>query len=208
MKSTGLKTMAAAVFVALAVSWAPAATVRELTSGEQAYFGATHEVGISFKDFATATTTNTAYTISNMNVAAKMGVELVAMILDTAFDTANTNFTGSCAVIVGDGTDDDLFLASTELASDGTEVFVKYGRPNTSAITASTVTYTNVIYGAGATTGNISTVTYTLADSVFAQKVYTAADKIDIKFTPNAEEAMGSNTVGEVRFLFRITDGR
>jgi hypothetical protein len=118
--------------------------------------------------------------------------------LRTAFDTENTNYTGSVLVTVGDGADADLYLTSTELASDGTEVWLKYGR-SVQAATSGVVT--QVV--AGVT--NAITVLTALTDDSTGRKVYTADDEIEIVFTPNAEEALTANTSGEVRFYFRIT---
>jgi len=74
----------------------------------------------------TETTANTAQTLT-VAVPAKTACILTMAVLDTAFDTAATNVT-ACTVTVGDGTDADLFLAAMVLASDGTEVWKKYGQ--------------------------------------------------------------------------------
>ncbi len=167
-------------------------------------YGGTHCVTVKYSDFTTATT-NTAQTLT-WTVAAGQAVELVAMELVTAFDSANTNYTGSCAVKVGDGTDDDLFLTSTELASDGSEVFWKFN-PGYSSTVAVTATTTNLVYLNGSTnvTTNavVSGVTASYAAGALGKKVYTAADTVDFVFTPNAEEALTANTSGEVRLYFK-----
>ena len=158
--------LVAAMVIGVVVVEAGSLQIRPLTEQEKAELGANMEVQVLYTNLTT-TTTNTAQTLT-MNVQAKYGVKLAAMMLKKAFDTSNTNFTGSLAVKVGDGDDDDKYLTSTELASDGTEVWMKFGE----------------------TTGS----------------VYTAADTVDFIFTPNAAEAVGSNTVGEVRFYLRILD--
>lgn len=108
---------------------AMAVEVYQATVSEQALYGASHIVEFEYSDF-TESTTNTAEAFTNVfAVPAKFSVECVGMVLEKAFDTGNTNYTGSCALKVGDGSDDDLFLTSTELASDGTEVWVSFGRP-------------------------------------------------------------------------------
>jgi hypothetical protein len=198
-KITGVLIVLALVLVsAKAVEVNPRATLK---------YGGTHCVTVKYSDF-TETTVNTAETLT-WNVLAKQGVELVAMELVTAFDSGDTNYTGSCLVTVGDGTDADLYLTSTELASDGTEVFWKFNPSYASTVTV-TATTTNIVYLNAAT----NTVTNTLVSAVSAvagpallgKKVYTADDTVDFTFTPNSDEALTGNTAGEVRFYFRWLD--
>lgn len=80
---------------------------------------------VTSDDF-TATTTNATQTIT-IDMPADSGAQLIYMVMPVAFDTANTNATGSTTLQVGDGTDDDRYLTSTELASDGTEITMKFG---------------------------------------------------------------------------------
>jgi hypothetical protein len=235
MKKCKYELMQLIVFVALLAWLAPitaqAASFRPLTEQEKAHLGATHVATITYADF-TETNTNTAVTLTNVfSVAAKQGVQLMAMQLKTAFTTGNTNYTGSVLVTVGDGADADLYLTSTELDSDGTEVFIKFGRSVQAAtsgslvyaktnapavtITLQTVSLTdtngvtalcvtNVTATATVTPGT-NTVLSALTDDVTGRKVYTTADNIDFTFTPNAEEALDALTAGEVRFYFKIT---
>ena len=158
--------------------FAQAAEWRATDLMEQARTGATRVYTVDYSDLTT-TDTNTAQTLT-VSVPAKAAVELKSMELETAFDTSNTNYTGSLAVTVGDGTDADLYLTSTELASDGSEVFKKFG---------------NTVWNSGSATN----VTLSIG-----QKVYTAADTIDFVFTPNAEEAVSANTSGKVKFYFNV----
>jgi hypothetical protein len=167
---------------------AQAAQWRALDSMEQARTGANRVYEMDHNDLTT-TTTNTAQTLT-VAVKAKQAVQFVFMELETAFDTANTNHTGSLAVTVGDGTDADLYLTSTELASDGTEVWKKFGPVPTVTATATGETSTNL------------TVTVTSVD--MGRKVYTADDTIDFVFTPNAEEAVSANVQGKARFYFNV----
>lgn len=161
---------------------------RALDSAEQAKTGATRVYEVAYSDLTT-TTTNTAQTLT-VSVPAKAAVRFVMMELETAFDTGNTNYTGSLAVKVGDGTDDDLFLTSTELASDGTEVFKKFAPVPTVTATATGPQSTNM--------------TVTVTSVAMGEKVYTVADTLDFVFTPNAEEAVSANTAGKVRFYFNV----
>ncbi|MEI7903042.1 MAG: hypothetical protein WCK89_22615, partial [bacterium] len=113
--------------IILAAAPGRGASFRPLPEQQQIYMGATHVAVITHADL-TDTNVNTAQTLTNVfTVAEKQGVQLVAMQLITAFNAGN-NATGSVAVIVGDGTDTDLYLTSTELNSNLTEVWLKYGR--------------------------------------------------------------------------------
>lgn len=128
--------MGLVIVTMLAARLALASSFRPLPEQERANIGATHVATVTYADL-TETNTNTAQTLTNVfAVAAKEGVQLVAMQLVTAFDTGNTNYTGSVLVTVGDGTDTDLYLTSAELASDGTEVWLKYGTTGRKVYTA------------------------------------------------------------------------
>jgi hypothetical protein len=134
-----------------------------------AHGGATHMAVFTHEDL-TKTNTNTAQYFTN-SIAARKGLECVALLLDTAFTVGTTNYTDSCLLKIGDGSDDDLFLTSTELASDGTEVFVKFGPPNaytaTSTPTFTTKSYaTNVATTTGTFATNVATTTGTFMTNV------------------------------------------
>ena len=156
--------------------------------------------------------------------------------LEEAFDTGNTNYTGSVLLTVGDTDDDDRFLTSTELASDGTEVFLKFGRSEAQAPTLSlqrltptqlvtngviAITYTNIVISdvtnvavggitwtaqAIATPPIVTNASATAVQPVVGQQLYTAAKSITCTFTPNADEALADNTAGAVRLYFRVYD--
>lgn len=149
------------------------------TAGRASY-NATHIYRLTYSAF-TNSTTNSAQTFS-IPIAAGTSVELVCMKLNEAFDTANTNHTGSCALKVGDGADDDQFLTSTELASDGTEVWTKFGRTAWNSGTTNNVTF------------------------AYGSEYYAAATNVYAVFTPNAEEALDSNTVGSVELYFNLIE--
>jgi len=118
-----------------------AATVQPLMVAERTRWDATHMVTITHADL-TESTTNTAQTLGSLlSVAAKEGVELMAMQLVTPFTYSTTNGFNSVTVTVGDGSDADLYLTSTELCSHGTEVYLKFGRlPIDTATTVNAVT--------------------------------------------------------------------
>jgi len=210
MKRIGLVML---VGIVALVAWAgfaeAAGTFYALSAPERATWGATHCWELKASDLAASTSTNTALATTVTVVNAKEAVVLVAMKLDTAFDTANTNYTGSCALKIGDGSDDDLFFESTELASDGTEVFFKFGRPPAGT---STIALTFQRYAAGliqadggtnvmAITNATAAATTTTTD--YGQKYYSTAGAVVATLTPNSEEALSANASGKVRVFFR-----
>jgi hypothetical protein len=131
------------------------------------------------------------------------------MRLVNAFDTGNTNYTGSLSLKVGDGSTTDLYLTSTELASDGTEVWLKFPPPHSATVTA---TYqTNSFLVAGGTTSTLVTcnaVTAAATIGELGRKLYTSSGSIVATLTPNAEEGVSANTAGEVQIFFRIRQRR
>jgi len=149
--------------------FAQAAEWQPLSALEAADTGANRVLIVDYADLTT-TTTNTAQTLT-VSIPAKAAVLLTKAVLVTAFETAATNVT-SCAVTVGDGTDADLYLASMEGASDGTEIWKKFGQ----------------VY----------------SSTTLGKKVYTAADTIDVIFTPDSAQALSAMTTGKMKFYFLI----
>ena len=194
--------------VAQAASWY-ALGVPEMA----AHGGATHMAVFTHEDL-TKTNTNTAQYFTN-SIAARKGLECVALLLDTAFTVGTTNYTDSCLLRIGDGSDDDLFLTSTELASDGTEVFVKFGPPNAYTATSTpTTTTTNLITLLAGATNVSQKVTNTVVKTVsvattttageLGRKVYSSAGNLVFKFTPDANQSVSQFTAGQVRVYFRM----
>jgi hypothetical protein len=196
--------------------------------------GATHQVTIYHSDLTTATT-NTAQTLTIFPVQAKTSVEVVGMVLVTAFEDTADAAHNSTALTVGDGTDPDLFLTSTELNDNGSKVWIKYGR-GTFALTTASATRTNLTnvtianattnityIGAGGTTNTLAVMTgatltkttaaqasltsASIAESL-GQKVYTSTDTVDFTFTPNAADAVSALNAGEVRIFLRVVDAQ
>lgn len=207
-----LLTIAMAVGVVMLAATVQAASWRPLSVSEAAIMGATHVVRLTYEDFAASTATNTALVISNLHTfASNDAVECVGMVLERAFDTANTNYTGSCLLTVGDGSDADLYLTSTELASDGSEVAFKFGRADVPTIAVTASPETNTIYYLGATTNLLTntvvfvppTPTATASAGTTGRKVYTSESWLVLTFTPNAAEALSANLTGAMRIYFR-----
>jgi hypothetical protein len=139
MKTLKTKVMVLAALV-VAAGVASGASVRTLTVQERALWGADTAVTITHADLTT-TNVNTAQTLTNvLDVSANHYWQCVAMQLTTAFTVGTTNYTDALGLTVGDGTSASLFLDSTELASDGTEVFLKAGRKHEGALSQTTMT--------------------------------------------------------------------
>jgi hypothetical protein len=189
-----LAVMVVAVLAAFGPPVAKAAEYGPLFSDEAAQLGANFFVRYTHDDLTT-TNVNTAQTLS-VPVATQTAWQLVAMVLETPFDTGNTNYTGSTLLKIGDGSDDDLFLTSTELASDGSEVYLKFGAPN------SATAATTLIYPTGTTNAGPALVTGVTVGEL-GRKVYTATGNIVSTFTPNSDEAVSALTSGAVRVYFR-----
>jgi hypothetical protein len=199
MKKFGLMAVVMVLAVAVQANEFRALSLPEMAAAN----GATHMARFTYADL-TDTNVNTAQSFTNFAVGAKQGVELVCMVLEQAFDTGNTNYTGSCLLTVGDTDDADRFLTSTELASDGTEVFLKFARHEAQAPTL-TITYTNVVVD-DLTNVAVKGVTAAAVQPVLGQQLYTAAKSITATFTPNADEAVDANTAGAVRLYWRVFD--
>lgn len=205
--------------LAVAVMAAGAASAyvwRPLSVPEMAQWNATHVLEFDYSDLSASTATNTAKTIT-LALPAKTAAEFRAMILLEAFDTGDTNYTGSVAMKVGDGSDDDLYLTSTELASDGTEIFVKYAPVVTTAATSVLTPLTKEVFVAGTEDGTNfvtqavvtnATVATSMMVTELGRKASTAAHNVVVTLTPNEEEALSANSSGKVKLFFRLTDWR
>jgi hypothetical protein len=209
------KVLTSLVTFALTVGACFAVEFRPLSINERSGVApATHQITYTYADFAAVTATNTALTSSNA-VPANTLVRAVGMKLNTAFDTANTNYTGSVALTVGDGSTANLFLASTELASDGSEVYFKFA-PLASAAVSQTIATTNLIYASAADTNGAVTAfktnvvvasasAATSAITVLGEKFYSAAGNIVFTFTPtDTPEALDDNSSGSVTVYFQL----
>lgn len=201
-----------AVIMLAALAWAlpaRAVTIEKLPLETQAALGANYAVTFTHADL-TETTTNTAQSFTtNFAVKADTSVRFVAMKLNEAFDGGSALFTNSTTVIVGDGANDDLYLESTELNADGTEVWYKFAPGNGGTITITpqtTLIYPTGTTNAGPAVMTNATATYTV--SVLGQKVYTADDYVDFKFTPGGAPGDGQDlaemTSGSVTFYLDL----
>jgi hypothetical protein len=179
-----LEILMVAVVVVLVSVIARAADMWPLSAQEaMMHPGSTHCVEFSHESL-TETTDNAVQTNSTLfTVAANTAVRLIEMVLVTPFDDSLYTGDNSTLLTVGDGTDADYYLTSTELNDSlSTAVYLKEGRStwNTTGLT------NGVVLDSG-------------------MKVYTSADTIDFAFTPATGYDLEDLTSGKVRCFFRIT---
>ncbi len=150
-----MKFVSSIMAVMLAAGISMGATFRSLPNESKADFGATHVATITYADLASATNLAAGtYVVSNIcPVAAKQSVEMVAMVLVSGFYDTATNGHSSTAVTVGDSTSATTFMTSTELNTNGTAVYIKYG---TSPLAVTSAIQTNVT-AISKTTANVGT---------------------------------------------------
>lgn len=80
-------------------------------------------------DMLTETTTNTAQTFKIRDAKKGLAVMKVVLSSDAGLEDASDAAFNSTAITVGDATDPDRLLTSTELNVNGTEVLSKYNEP-------------------------------------------------------------------------------
>jgi hypothetical protein len=105
--------------------------------------GANRRIVLTHADLTTAAA-NTAQTIALFSAAAKERVKLIGFNLVTPFKDASDNAFNNVAIIVGDS-DDDRYLASTQINENGTEILASAGTGTEAAY--ATATAINIIFG-------------------------------------------------------------
>ncbi len=222
-----MKFVSSIMAVMLAAGISMGATFRSLPNESKADFGATHVATITYTDLADATNLAAGtYVISNIcPVAAKQSVEMVAMVLVSGFYDTATNGHSSTAVTVGDGDSATTYMTSTELNTNGTAVYIKFGKSplavtssiQTNVIAISLLT-TNCWVNGGTnqfylvTNATITSETQTRLTGITdlnnntGTKVYTSAGDLKFTFTGTSSYAMQDLDAGEVRFYFRLKD--
>lgn len=106
-------------------------------SNEERHNGFTHLVVLTHEDLTNTSVSGTpTQTIEVMDVEAGHLVRTVAMKLVTPFKDASDAAQNATLIEVGDGSDTDRFLASTEINENGTEVRYKGGTGTLFAYTA------------------------------------------------------------------------
>ena len=97
-------------------------TTTTLSPTDQVFWDATHKVVITAADVAELSAD--AATLALFTAPVKTRVSLSAMVLNTAFDASDTAI-NSLLMEVGDDGDTDRYLASIQLAVDGTEILYR-----------------------------------------------------------------------------------
>lgn len=189
-----------------------------LSNDEMAKHGATHLVIVTHEDL-TEETANTAQTIALLSIPANKAVRFVKHRLITPFKDASDAAFNTTAATIGDGSDADRFLQSTELNENGTEVDLKMGMSaaGVAALTAATVATAD---------GSDAATTQTLANALKAEVnkiitdigairtaligspwfVYTSADTVDLVVNSMADKSLSDIDTGEVHFYFELAD--
>ena len=194
MKRIDKMVMAVLVMLALVVSmswvWAGVTDtpLTKLSVQEAAQWGATHVLELDYNSFKGLTTsTNTTTVITNALPAGSL-VRFELMKLDQAFDC--DTYTDSLLVYSGWAADTDGFMASTEVAADGTEVFgavTKILLEQGPYITGGTNVLTNITYQS------------------HGWQYFSTASNILTTVKQNSHgSCISSNIAGKIRFFFRI----
>lgn len=197
--------LAAGVFT---VSAYAAPEIVRLDSREAAWYGASYVTIIEYDDLAAFTQTNGTHGITNA-VPAKTGLTLAGAILETAFNDsialgAAGAVTNSIILTVGDGSDADYFLASTEIAADGTEVFVQFSPVGSGTIVVTP--QTTLIYPTGTTNAGPAVMTNATAAFTGArlgQKYYAAAGNVVYTFAGSGDTIPANLTQGRLKVYWR-----
>lgn len=179
---------------ALGAFTASAVEIVRLDSREAAAYGASYVTIIKAADMASFTETNGTHGITS-SVPAKVGLTMAGALLSTAFDDARgTASTNSILLTIGDGSDTDYYLASTQIAADSTEVFVQFA-PLGAALTAQTLALTGTVQ-------NVAVVT-NIATSLQGQKYYSTAGTVVYTLTGAGGVIPSSLTAGELKIYWR-----
>lgn len=186
--------------VALITATTQAQELIRLDSLESAAYGASYVTIIDYGDMTSWTQTNGTHGITS-SVPAKVGLTMAGMILETAFNDsialgAASAVTNSILLTIGDGSDTDYYLASTQIAADGTEVFVQFA-PLGAAMTLQTGTVTN--NGGSPAVAVVTNV----ATALQGQKYYSAAGSVVYTFTGSGGNIPANLTAGKLKVYWR-----
>jgi hypothetical protein len=187
-------------------AYAAIETVR-LDSLESAAYGASYMQIIEYDDLTPfGALTNATVGITSA-VPAKVGLTMAGMILEVAFqDGANSGAnatTNSITVAIGDGSDADYFLTATEVAADGTEVFVQFSpvASGAIAITPQTVSVTN--NGGSPAVVVMTNATAAFTGSRLGAKYYASAGVVVYTFATAGDTILGNLQTGRLKVYWR-----
>jgi hypothetical protein len=193
-----MKKLYAIILAGLISLPAMALETSRLDSLGSAAYGATYVQILDFNDLLPfGALTNATVGITSA-VPAKVGLTMAGMILETAFqDNANSGAnqtTNSITLSVGDGTTATYYMSATEIAADGTEVFVQFA-PLGAAITIQDLALTGTVQ-------NVKVVT-NVVTSLQGQKYYAAAGVKVYTFTTAGDTILGNMTAGRLKVYWR-----
>jgi hypothetical protein len=192
-----------ALFVALSVMPVVAATYRQLPEQTKAALGATHIVTIEYSDL-TETNASTAQSLTNIvSIPAKRGVQGICAVLTQPFGGGTTNIT-SIALKVGDGTDDDLYLSSTEIAENATEEYFKWGNWTFNSASTTIAAWTNAT-GSATKTYLTNSWTYLNASSNVVTNSIIYMSDVSVALTPETGNALNSYSVSQGNYVYTNT---
>lgn len=186
--------------------------VHKLDLSQMAAHRATHLVILTHADFTQATA-NTAQVIEMLPVVAGTLARVSKVqVVDALQDVSDAAF-NTTAGTIGDGSDVDRFLPSTEFNVNGTEILGKAGL----AVAAPAVTAATVATADGSDAGTTQTLANAL--KVELNKVitdlaalragspyhfYAAADTIDFRFSAMADKALVDLDSGEIHVYLDV----
>ena len=183
-------------------------TIR-LDSLESAAYGATYVTIIDAEDLASFGAVTNATVAITSTVPAKVGLTMAGMILEAGFNDsialgATGAITNSILLTVGDGSDADYFLTSTQIAADGTEVFVQFSpvASGTIAITPQTT----LIYPAGTTNAGPAVMTNATAaftGSRLGAKYYAASGSVVYTLVTAGDTVLEDISTGKLKIYWR-----
>jgi hypothetical protein len=122
-------------------------TLQKLIDQETREMGYTHRISVTHEDL-TETTANTSQTIAIYSAAAGLAVTGVGYAyLVTPFQDASDAALNTTTIIVGDGGNDDRYLASMQVNANGTPVTYKLGPYDTCNFVYTTADTIDIIFG-------------------------------------------------------------
>lgn len=192
-----------AVLLLVLCWWVPASTAasfRPLDSIEAATYGASHVQEITYEDMAEWIQTNGTHGVTS-SIPAGSGLTFVGMTLPTAFNDsialgAASAVTNSLLLTVGDGSDVDYYMTSTQIAADGTEVFVQFAPIGGVSITPQTLALTGTVQ-------NVAVVT-NVATALLGDKYFSSAGSVIYTFTGAGGHIPADLEQGAVRLFWRL----
>jgi hypothetical protein len=156
---------------------------------DMARYGATHVLDVSYKDWVGYTTSTNTTAVNTNAIPAGSMVQFVLMKLDGAWDCET--YTDSLLIYSGWAADTDVFLESTEIAADGTEIWSK----------ATPFNFQTGLDNFGGSTNYVTNIT----TRKYGWTYCTTATNLLTTFKQNSHgSCISSNIAGRVRLFWKI----